>query len=365
MNILFCGDFGQLPPVLATALYNCLHHDSEDVLAGRKAYKAFSETVVLSEVMRQQGTSPEAVLFRKTLDELRDGPISFQGWQSLIDRTKERLAPTKWESFREALRLYATNREVDEYNLRHLDSLQRPVMRIQAINTGKGAKEASSDDCGNLDNELLLSVGAKVMLIWNLCIDEGLVNGTMATVYTILWADDTHDAFNSMPAMVLIEVDGYTGRATIEVNGRHVIPILPRRQQWESNGSTCTRTQIPLCLAFAITIHKSQGLTLDKAVVNLANRNIKTTLTYVALSRVRHITSLALDGCSAYDRFPKDISLTVKMRMNDSELRQGRPARFEIKGNTDQPFGINPVVNEEEEADIMDLLTAESLAEDE
>ena len=50
------------------------------------------------------------------------------------------------------------------YNLQHLESLNRPVMNVNAVNSGKSAKQATSDECGNLDNELLLSVGAKVML---------------------------------------------------------------------------------------------------------------------------------------------------------------------------------------------------------
>ena len=121
----------------------------------------------------------------------------------------------------------------------------------------------------------------------------------MAKVYAIIWADEVQDPFNIMPAMVLVEVDGYAGRATVSINGTHVVPILPRMQQWDRNGSTCTRTQIPLALAFAITIHKSQGLTLEYAVVNLDTKNINSILTYVALSRVRHITSLAIEGCAS------------------------------------------------------------------
>lgn len=54
------------------------------------------------------------------------------------------------------------------------------------MNTGKDAKNATAEECANLDNELLLAEGAKVMLLWNLCVDEGLVNGIMGKVFSIL-----------------------------------------------------------------------------------------------------------------------------------------------------------------------------------
>ena len=330
LNILFCGDFGQLPPVAATALYSTLPSENEEVLAGLRAYKAIEQTIVLTQIMRQQGTSPEAVQFRHTLKQLRDGLLDRVSWQSLVQRTRQRLTPAQWESFHNALRLYATNREVDGYNLQHLESLARPVIKINAINTGKGAKKAAAEDCANLENELLLAEGAKVMLLWNLCVDEGCVNGTMAQVEAIIWADDIQDPLNTIPLMVLVEIEGYAGRASVALNGKNLVPILARTQQWEQDGSTCSRTQIPLALAFAITIHKSQGLTLDQAVVNLDNKKIHMDLTYVALSRVRHITSLAVEACASLDRFPTEQTMGIKMRINDAARRQGLPIPHQI-----------------------------------
>ena len=114
-------------------------------------------------------------------------------------------------------------------------------MNVKAVNTGSAAKQAFQEEAGNLENELLLSVGAKVMLLWNLCIHEGLANGTRATVHSIIWHDDVQDAFNTLPAMVLVKIDGYAGRASVPINGEQLIPILPRTQQWDHNGSVCSR----------------------------------------------------------------------------------------------------------------------------
>lgn len=195
-------------------------------MAGLRPYAAIDQTVVLTQIMRQQDNSPEAVQFRDVLEELRQGPISSSSWQSLVRRTKDNLSPAEWESFHDALRLYATNREVYRYNLQHLESLNRPVMNVKAVNTGP-----SQEGAGNLENELLLSVGAKAILLWNLCLDEGVVNGTRATVHSIIWHDDVKDAFNTLPAMVLVKIHGYAGRASVPINGEQLVPILPRTQQ--------------------------------------------------------------------------------------------------------------------------------------
>ena len=91
--------------------------------------------------MRQQGNSPEAVQFRNVLEELRQGPISPSSWQSPVRRIKDNLSPAKWEFFHNALRLYATNREIDSYNFQHLESLNRPVINVKAANTSSAAKQ--------------------------------------------------------------------------------------------------------------------------------------------------------------------------------------------------------------------------------
>ena len=181
---------GQLPPLAAHALYNTFSDDKEDVIAGFRAYAAINQTVVITQIMCQQGNSPEAIRFRNMLEELRQGPVSPPSQLSLVRQIKGYLRTAEWESFHDALRLYATIREVDSYNLPHLESINRPVINVKAVNTGPAAKQAAQDEDGNLENELLLSVGAQVMLLWNLCIDEGLANGTRVTMHSIIWDDE-------------------------------------------------------------------------------------------------------------------------------------------------------------------------------
>ena len=67
-----------------------------------------------------------------------------------------------------------------------------------------------------------------------------------------------------------------------------LVPIIPICRSWSSSGVSCTHLQLPLKLAYAVTCHKSQGLTLDKVVIDLGEKEFSSGLTFVACSRVRN-----------------------------------------------------------------------------
>lgn len=72
------------------------------------------------------------------------------------------------------------------------------------------------------------------------------------------------------------------------------VPICPLSRDWENNdGKRCSRTQIPLCTAHAVTIHKSQGATLLKTVVDIGTKEFAAGINFVGLSRVRNFRDLA------------------------------------------------------------------------
>jgi len=91
---------------------------------------------------------------------------------------------------------------------------------------------------------------------------------------------------------LLIEVDQYQGPPFLDSNPR-VIPITPFTARFEYNSQPCSRTQFPLVLAWSLTIHKSQGLTLPKVLVELGPKKRQAGLTFVALSRVKCLKDLA------------------------------------------------------------------------
>ena len=287
MHIVLFGDFAQLPPVGESAMY--MPHgqfpDKPCNIAGKDAYSMFTSTITLSMIMRQRGTSAGDERFRQVLEEFRSGPITRESWGFLTTRTRDRLSFEEWRSFHAAVRLYPTKKMVRGFNLQRLADLRQPILKIEAVNHGTGAKETDADNAGRLENELLLCRGARVMLTYNLSVSEGLVNGTMGTVFTFLWANSDDDPLRTMPTMILVEFDGYTGRAAVDIGDKLYVPLRPRAQQFEIDEHACERKQFPLMLAAAMTIHKSQGMTLDRVVLDLAGRDFSVGLLCCSLPR--------------------------------------------------------------------------------
>ena len=86
----------------------------------------------------------------------------------------------------------------------------------------------------------------------------------------------------------MVHFDHYTGPTMHD----GTVPITPMRRNWSSSGGQCSRLQLPLKLAWAVTIHKSQGLTLDKVVIDVGKKEFSCGLTFVACSRVRKMTDI-------------------------------------------------------------------------
>lgn len=116
-------------------------------------------------------------------------------------------------------------------------------------------------------------------------IEVGLVNGAMGTIEAICYRSRGPP---DLPLAVMVRFDHYSGPTLHD----GTVPITPLRRTWCNSGVQCSRLQLPLKLAWAVTIHKSQGLTLDKVVVNVGKKEFSCGLTFVACSRVRHLTEL-------------------------------------------------------------------------
>ncbi|PKB94431.1 hypothetical protein RhiirA5_303406, partial [Rhizophagus irregularis] len=82
----------------------------------------------------------------------------------------------------------------------------------------------------------------------------------------------------------LVKFDNYNGLAIISTKGNKVVPIILIRCSWEIKMVACLRLQIPLTLVWAITIHKSQELTLPKAFIDIGKKEYSAGLTFVAIS---------------------------------------------------------------------------------
>ena len=154
--------------------------------------------------MHQSGDTPEQVLFRNILLRLRDGKTT-SDWEELI---KHNPALVDVSSFANAVHLFPTKDAVVEHNIDQLHNINWPVATIKAMHTGQNASRASSDDAGGLDPVVHLAVTARVMLITNLWVEVGLVNGAVGTVISICYE---RGGPPDLPLAILVKFDNYTG----------------------------------------------------------------------------------------------------------------------------------------------------------
>jgi len=132
------------------------------------------------------------------------------------------------------------------------------------------------------------------MLTANIWTQAGLVNGSMETIQDILFKEQGPP---SLPVAVFISFEKYEGPTISNSEGVKVVPIVPIKRTWEGkNGTQCSRLQVPIRLAWAVTVHKSQGLTLTKAKIDLGNKEFAAGLSFVAVSRVRSLSDLYFKG---------------------------------------------------------------------
>src|SRR5436305_6336402 len=102
------------------------------------------------------------------------------------------------------------------------------------------------------------------MLLKNVWQAKGLYNGALGTVRGILYADGRQP--EGLPRAILVEFNDYIGPSIVP--GQNVVPIVPETITFDPrSGKTGRMKQFPLDLGWAVTIHKSQGLTLDRAMI--------------------------------------------------------------------------------------------------
>jgi ATP-dependent DNA helicase PIF1 len=332
LNILICGDFFQLPPVGSEALYRKVPstYSKIEAVAGRILYDQFGFTIRLQQQMRQLGEDASAMAFRVALAELREGgAISTESWDTLSSRVANELSPEEIATFDTAMHIYFTKERVTQYNHRCLAELDSPVLRISAKHEGSGAAAATSDEAENLSHTLCICKGARVMLTKNLWAENGLVNGSMGTVRDVFWMEGANST-TDQPYGIMVEFDGYTGPTWSPVPdapGQAIsrwVPIFAATAKFNFKGVDCTRTMFPLRLCYAITVHKSQGMSLSRAVLNLNDSEFALGLSYVAVSRVKTLGGVMFESSFNLSRFKAPKGITPRDRAEDIQIRNGQ-----------------------------------------
>jgi ATP-dependent DNA helicase PIF1 len=279
IQILLFGDFYQLPPIIKEEELKL-----QDNPTARFAFQAdcwpeiINKIHILTQIYRQTDT-----VFQAILREIRRGLLSPKSEDNLrsriLDTWKERqIRPTL---------IYPRRAEVAMINENNLRALQPPKYTFKAdiVFSDKFKNRhlnrqdpefvratLAMDSEAPYVSELVLAHNAQVMLIYNMNLQEGLCNGSRG---------------------VVVEFQEPGNIPVVQFSNGVKMPI--GRVSWEYEDERfegISRTQIPLRLAYACTIHKSQGASIDCALIDIGQSCFEYGQAYVALSRVRSLEGL-------------------------------------------------------------------------
>ena len=156
------------------------------------------------------------------------------------------------------------------------------------------------------------------MLTRNVWQTKGLYNGALGTVKAILYVNGLQH--QGLPMCVLVEFDDYIGPSIVP--GEKIAPIVPETVSFDPRSQmTGSIRQLPLVLGWAITIHKSQGLTLNRAIVDVGDSERNTGTTYVGCSRVRSATNLAFEKSFPFERIRR-LNDSPRLRIVSDEIQR-------------------------------------------
>ena len=162
-----------------------------------------------------------------------------------------------------------------------------------------GAGSAKDDDkLAGMASVLKLAVGAKVMITRNIWTEAGHTNGTAGTLHSVGFGADANPA-EDLPLVIMLQVPDYIGPTQWHTDCPAripIVPIIPVSSRYKTKSQEASRINFPIKLAFAMTIHKSQGLTLDKVLIDIGNREFAPGLSFVAISRVKRLNDLAFQS---------------------------------------------------------------------
>lgn len=268
MQVVLVGDFFQLPPVtrIDRNKYPGEKEKERSMFAfDSPVWRMLSPTVCyLTEQHRQEDAHFLEILSVMRRDEF--GEQHFERMRSCLINLEE--VPT------DTTRLFSHNADVDSINARELTKLSGKTRSFVMAERGpERLVDALKRGCLSPER-LELKEGAVVMFTKNNP-NAGFVNGTLGTV---------------------IGFDEESKCPVVMTRDEQVITVKPAEWAIEEQGEVLARVmQIPLRLAWAITIHKSQGMSMDAAVMDLS-RTFEFGQGYVALSRVRRLSGVHLLG---------------------------------------------------------------------
>ena len=272
VQLLMIGDLQQLTPVITDEEFQLLapYYSSPYFFGSRALSQVDYVTIELKEVYRQQDDA-----FISILNSVRCGRPSPDVIRALNQRYDPNFIPSSDEGY---IRLTTHNNIANSYNEQQLDMIDEPIHCFDAVIDGNFPEYAYPTEA-----RLELKVGAQVMFVKNdPSAERRYFNGKIGVV------TDFYEEY------ILVQCPGDDEKIAVEPleweNCRYVINEQTQEMETEVVGIF---KQYPLRLAWAITIHKSQGLTFDKAIIDAAS-SFASGQVYVALSRCRTLEGMVL-----------------------------------------------------------------------
>ncbi|KAL7519487.1 hypothetical protein ACHAWX_004240 [Stephanocyclus meneghinianus] len=293
VQLVVCGDFFQLPPIELA---------KDGFAFEAKCWpQVIKRCVLLRQVFRQQGD----VTLMNILDEARIGELSAQSVQVLKRHGTLPSAACGHTSQDDNAKIIPTllecrNKNVDQANEREMAKLKGETHIFHARDRAIADNyKAQLKQC-QAPAVLELKVGAQVMLLKNIDLDKGLANGSRGVV--VRFQPPTNESevptgFKKIDLPV-VRFDSLKSSGEFLTGDDREFTILPEEWQNKMGDQTVSaRVQIPLRLAWSISVHKSQGMTIPNLTVNLSGV-FEYGQAYVALSRATELRLLTLRGFS-------------------------------------------------------------------
>ncbi|CEP19950.1 hypothetical protein [Parasitella parasitica] len=365
VNVTLVGDFLQLRPIMATSIYTPSTHSAysdrgEFCLRTEFLYRLFS-VVRLTEILRQRDDVPyAAALTNMGRGCMTDDDIALFNSRT-FSTVPDEFVSCSFDSS-QPVRLFFRNGAVDLYNEEVMTNIDSEGFSCEAYNVVFGsatitqkqevlsaANNLPTQDTNNLARSLTLKRGMVYMISCNVDTGDGLINGTVGTLKQIEYRESKQDGVvTKFPQAVWVYTsDSMAGRkarlrekgrnqaslaVSTDLNSRENDPanwtrISPRSEtvyEARSKGLHVKRTQFPLLPAAALTIHKSQGSTYDKVLLDIRGQpRLNRDALYVACSRARHAENLNIIANS----FPVPDPMPAQ---SDLYLELERQKRFEL-----------------------------------
>ena len=314
-NVVFVGDLLQLPPVNGGHVFDTITEKAlQNKLGCIGSINIWQDTIIYDELTINERQKKDKA-YSDFLNQIRCGLCSEEIETALRSRLISCSTADKFQQLlnegKSPVCLLPTRNACQEINNEMLCSLGDNVITFEAtdsIDSTKSKQQWNSKVCKELDRlnadcnltaglevKLRLAVGARVMLRRNLSTEEGLVNGSLGTVISLTTSS------------ALVKFD-HIKEPYLVNKVKSNFQVLKKLY--------VTREQLPLILAYAVTIHKCQGLSLDCAIVDLSDRIFSPGMAYVALSRVR-----TLDGVHLTAFNPKSIMVSSDCLREINRLR--------------------------------------------